>query len=150
MAEANKSITLEGGAILELQDNGFDAADELFAAFMLELAKTKTDLDLEGIDFDPSSGTELSQIGGKNLASIINVIGTIAGAKSLRAPMFNAGARCLYNGKRLEKSIFEDIDARPDFLPVAQEVIKFTLAPFFKRLGLLSLIKDAAKKSSQG
>jgi hypothetical protein len=139
-------ITLKSGAMVELQDPGFDAADDLFAAVMAEIGKARLDLDLSAIDPD----AEVSTLAGENFNSVKNLICQVAGSKPLRGPLFAAAARSLYNGLKIERATFEDINARSDFLPVAQEVMKFVLAPFFKNLDLKSLLRPEGPTKSRG
>ena len=57
-------------------------------------------------------------------------------------------ARCTIDGKKVVKDTFEPEDARQDYLPVAWEVMKLNLTPFFRGLDLSSLTRNEPAESA--
>ena len=72
----------------------------------------------------------------------------IASSETVEAAFFECAGRCLLNGQKITRETFEEPDAREDYLPIAWEVIKFNLAPFFR--GLASQLSASAPPSESG
>lgn len=133
-----EKITLKSGSTLELQMADFDDAMRLFQTIANEL-KT-VDVHLDGLTIEQIKGTDINGI--KN--AILQLLGSTAMIREIRS----CAARSLYNGNRITKDSFNPPEARQDFLPVAWEVIKFTLAPFFAGLDLSSMMKKRTTTGS--
>lgn len=122
----NETITLASGASLELGMADFKVGLRLFQVICRELKLVDIDIDF----------SNLKQLAGKDINTFKNAILQLAGSESVEKAVFDCMAKSLYNGQRIEPKTFEPEDARGDFLPVAWEVIKYNLVPFFKNLGL--------------
>jgi len=131
----NDATTLPSGAVLELQMADFKSANRLRKAVLRELQGVKVDLDLGSLDLS----ADIETLAGTNLNTIKNLICQVAGSDAIETEFFACAARCLYNNAKITEQTFEDPKSREDFIPVAMEVIKFTLRPFFKGLDLSSL-----------
>ena len=66
----------------------------------------------------------------------------------MEACLWDCLKTCLYNTKHIDRTTFEDVEARADFLPVVKEVMVYNLAPFFKNLN--SLLSTLGKNSGAG
>ena len=127
-----EKISLKSGATLELQIAPFAEAMRLFKTIANELKAV--DIHLEGLTLEKIKGTDINGI--KN--AVLQLLGSDAMELAVRTCM----ARCLYNGTKITPSSFETMDARPDYLPVAWEVVKFNMGPFFANLDLSSTAKS--------
>lgn len=124
-----EKITLKSGAILEIQLSPFAEAMRLFKTIANELKAV--DIHLDGLTIDKIKGTDIN--------GLKNGILQLLGSDALEAAVRTCQARCLYNGEKINGQTFEKPEARQDYLPVAWEVVKFNMAPFFAGLDLSSL-----------
>lgn len=122
----NETLTLKSGASLELQMAPFAVSMKLFKTIAAELKQV--DINLDGLSLEAIKGT--------NLNGIKNAVFQLLGSDQLELALGACMERCLYNGVKITKGTFESPEARQDYLPVAWEVMKFNLAPFFSSLGL--------------
>ena len=108
-----KIVRLPSGAKLVVNAAPFAEAKYLWQACAKELAHLKLSTLTEmGVDFV------------KNLFCIAT--GSMRIEKALRPCL----GRCLYNGTRIDDATFEKEDARQDFFPVMEEVLKANVLPF--------------------
>jgi hypothetical protein len=124
-----EKITLKSGATLDIQLAPFAEAMRLFKTIANELKSA--DVQLDGLSMEKIKGTDINGI--KN--AVLQLLGSDAIEASVRTCM----VRCLYNGTKITPQTFEPNDARQDYLPVAWEVVKFNMGPFFAGLDLSSL-----------
>lgn len=134
----NESVTLKSGRKLELAIAPFSIGMRLFKTAANELKQV--DVQLESLDFQKIAASDVN--------SIKNVIFQLLGSDALESAVFSCMERCLLDGVKITKSTFEDQDVRADYLPVAWEVIKLNLAPFFKNLDLSSSMPKPAPIAS--
>jgi hypothetical protein len=133
------AITLKSGAILELKMAPFSSGMKLFKTIANEL---------KGVDVE-LGGLDLKEIGSKDINSLKNVIFQLLGSDAIEACFFDCAKHSLHEGQKISRLTFEPENARGDYLPVAWEVIKFNIAPFFSGLDLSSLTKSKPKPSGQ-
>jgi hypothetical protein len=80
-----------------------------------------------------------------------NVVLTLLGSREIEAAFFECAKVCMLNAKGPDESItretFESEGTRRDLIPVALEVIKLNLLPFFEDLLSPSSTPDAATPS---
>lgn len=134
-----EKTTLKSGAVLELQMAPFAVSMRLFKTIANELKAV--DIHLDGISFKEIKNTDINGI--KN--AVFQLLGSDAVETALKSCM----ERCLYNGLKITPDIFENPEARADYLVVAWEVTKFNLAPFFKSLDLSSMASPKAPGKDQ-
>jgi len=124
-----EKLTLKSGATLDLQMAPFAVSMKLVKALANELKLVN--LQLEGLSIEKlkNSGVE----------GIKNAVLQLLGSDALELALKPCLERCLYNGTKITPETFENPQIREDYLPVAWEVMKFNVGPFFKNLGLSSL-----------
>ncbi len=132
-------ITLKSGAILVTQIAPFSSGSKLLKTLLRELKDV--DIQLENLD--------LSQIASQDINTLKNAVCQLLGSDVLEQAVFECMGRCSYNGLRIVRDTFEPENARQDYLPVAWEVIKVNLRPFFSGLDLSSLASDRPKSDAQ-
>lgn len=128
-------ITLKSGAILAVQIAPFSSGSKLLKTILRDLKDV--DIQLENLD--------LTQIAGQDINTFKNAICQLLGSDALELVVFECMGRCTYNGIRIVRDTFEPENARQDYLPVAWEVIKVNLRPFFSGLDLSSLASSPLK-----
>lgn len=55
--------------------------------------------------------------------------------EEIEAALWPCAARGTYNGLKINPALFEDLNARADFLSIMKEVLAYNLIPFSKSLG---------------
>ena len=142
-------ITLKSGATLAVSIAPFTAGNRLMKAVARELSSVDFNLEvareLSSVDFnlDLKSFDELSD---KDINVLKNVAFQTLQSDAIEAAVMECMKKCLYNEQRITEKTFEPEEARPDYLPVAWEVMKANLRPFFAGLDLSSL--TSAKPTS--
>lgn len=137
----NEPITLKSEAVLAVQLAPFTTANKLVKAVARELALVSFDMELGKVD--------LSNLQPKDLNTLKNAAFQLLQSDTVETCLFACLERCLYNGQRITRDTFEKPEARADYLPVAWEVMKANLVPFFKNLGFVSSTNEAPKPSDQ-
>lgn len=123
-------ITLKSGAELAVQLAPFSVANKLVKAVARELTTVNFDMDLGSVD--------LAKIQPKDINTLKNAAFQLLQSDPVEAALMACMERCLYNGQKIVKATFEDENTRADYLPVAWEVMKANLTPFFKNLAFES------------
>ena len=131
-----QTCSLPSGAQLVLNIADYESSDRLFRAVLSELKTSK--LDLSGIDTDNIMESDISAVlqGGFALLS----------SREIMEAIWACAIRCLYNSEKITRKAFEAEEARQDVYPMAWEVAKINLSPFFGSLASL-LKKQAAVKA---
>lgn len=129
-------ITLKSGATLEIAVASFATGNRLMKTVARELSSVNFDLNF----------TSFADLSGQDVNVIKNAVFQLLQSDALETALMECMKRCLYNGERIVPATFEAEDARQDYLPVAWEVMKANLSPFFKGLALSSL--TSAKPTS--
>lgn len=124
----NETVTLNSGVQLQLGLAPFSVGMKLFKTIANELKVV--DVNIDTLDF--------AKLAGKDVNVFKNAILQLLGSDALEVALFQCMERCLYNGEKITRQTFEPENARQDYLPVAWEVMKYNLAPFFKGLALSS------------
>lgn len=78
-------------------------------------------------------------IASDKLDKLVNIALAVNSNKEVYNALWTCLGRCLYNGEKITKETFEDLDARKQFLPIAFKCIEVNLEPFTD--GLVSLWK---------
>jgi len=110
----------------------------LFKTLANELKQV--DVKLESLNLETLKGSDVN--------AIKNALFQLLGSDNVERAVADCMARCLYRGVKITPATFEPEDARPDYFPVAWEVVKFNLAPFFKNLDLSSMTSPAPATSN--
>lgn len=135
-----ETVSLPSGAKLVLNDPPFETSMALFQAVASELMKIDTGIKID-LNFasDPDALRKL--LGGIDLPVDVlkNAVCQMIASKAVEGLLRECMGRCLYDGKSATQEMFEPRNARQDYLPVAWEVMKFNLLPFFAGLKSKSL-----------
>lgn len=136
------SITCPSGAVLVLMDAPFETSMRLLKTVARELSLVTTGLKLD-VNFgnDPAALAKLFATD-LPLDVLKNAVCQMVASDQLDSVLAECMARCTYNKLACKKDLFEDRNARQDYLLVAWEVIKHNLSPFFA--GLTSRSKTSA------
>lgn len=132
-------ITLKSGSILEVGIAPFSAGTRLMKVVAKELSTVSFNLNL-------SSFAELS---GQDINVLKNALFQLMQSDALEAALMECAKKSTYNGQKITPTTFEPEDARQDYLPVAWEVMKANLSPFFKGLNLSSLTSAKPNSDAQ-
>lgn len=137
--DTNPTITLKSGRILELQFCEFDDGTKLYKVISAELLKVNVSFKL----------TDLKTVMNRDIGELKNLFLQLLASDTLEAAIFKCAAPCTLDGQRITRSTFSDPKFRGDWFPVAFEILKFTLAPFFANLGfdLSALAVEATSKA---
>jgi len=133
----SEPITLKSGAVLVLGSPSFAHGMKLFKVIVNELKLV--DLDISSLD--------LRTFAGKDINSLKNAIFQLLGSDALEAAIFDCAIKSTYNSMKITRETFAPDEARADYFPVAWEVIKHSLRPFFSNLDL-SFLTDAKPPQS--
>lgn len=127
----NLKKKLTSGADLEVTPSSFQDAHKLFKATMRELEKVRIELGA-GVKASALLETELTD---EVLNTIKNVVTRLAGSEEVEAALWPCMERALWKNRKCNALLFDDPQAREDFLEVAREVLLFNLRPFLRGLG---------------
>lgn len=124
MTIGNKEkVSLPSGAELEITLAPFLEGERLFSA---------TAECLKGVKVD--GNTDVQDLT-SNLNSIKDMFLSCLTSQEMKNAILACLKRCTYNKQRITSwDIFDDANAREDYLTVCWEVCKFNLAPFTKNL----------------
>lgn len=129
---ANKFITLDSGAKLEVQLASFGNAHRLLKAFAAEAEKVKLNI---GVAQSAGDIVKLKNLTPETYDMLKNFVARMIASEELEEALWPCMAVVLYNGKPVSRETFEKEDARQDFLPVIREVLMANLLPFGAGLG---------------
>jgi len=110
-----KEISLPSGAKAVINAAPFSEAFKLWQACAQELAQLKI-----------SADTEL------NVDFLKNLFCIATSSEKIEAALRPCFRRCLYAGSKIDESSFEKEDARQDYFPVMEEVLRTNILPFLK------------------
>jgi hypothetical protein len=130
---SNLIKTLDSGAKIEIQIASFERSHRLFKAVTKEIESVKIALGLKG-ELKDILNLEISD---ETLNTLKDIVARLISSDTVEAALWDCMATVLYNGKKVTRDLFEDIDARKDFLVLMKEVMVYNLAPFFQNLGSL-------------
>lgn len=128
----NESVPLKSGRTLVLGMASFSVSMKLFKTIANELKQVDAEFNIESVD--------LKKLGEKDINTFKTAILQLLGSDALEMAVFQCAEKCLLDGQKITRQTFEPEDMRPDFFPVAWEVIKYNLTPFFTGLEFSSSI----------
>ena len=147
MADFTKK--LESGATLEVTMASFAEAHKLLKAVAKELETVNLSFGAKG----KGLGDVLSNVGGDEAINTIkNIFVRLIASEEIEAALWACMERATYAlpgqtvGLKINRETFEDKRARPDYLPVAKEVLVYTVSPFLQNLS--SLFSAIAPKNT--
>lgn len=136
----NLKKTLPSGAILEITMAEFVVGEELLTAVMVEAERINFELgDISGVE-------KLSDldINSEVLNTLKNFLAKAMSSTLIKESIWKCLGRATRNGIKITPDIFDDEQARGDYLIIMKEALMFNLSPFFQSLG--SLLKDIKKQ----
>lgn len=131
-------ITLPSGRSLVVNVAPFSIGKNLFKTLARELLAVRLDLDI----------TKIKSVGDLDVNVLKDALLQVIASDSIEACFFACAEKCLIEGQKITKDSFEHETARQDYLPVAWEVMKANLTPFFK--GLASALPTGDKPPASG
>lgn len=132
-------ITLKSGSELQVGIAPFAVGNRLLKTVARELAAVDFNMDFGEVD--------LSKISAKDINTLKNAAFRLLQSDDVEKAVGECMKRCLYNGQAIQPNTFEAETARQDYLPVAWEVIKANLLPFFSGLALPSPVSEKPSSS---
>ena len=119
----SEKVSLPSGAELEMTLAPFMEGERLFSATAECLKGVKVDGNADVSDLT------------SNLNSLKDMFLGCLTSQAMKEAILACLKRCTYNKQRITSwDIFDDINAREDYLAVCWEVVKFNLTPFTKSL----------------
>lgn len=115
----DKEIILQSGKKLSFQYADFEAEQDLYDVIMQELEKKNINLK------DGEIGVNIS---------LFKIIASLTGTKEVTAQFWRCANTCLYEGERITPKVFQDIEARKDFLEIKAMVVWHNMSIFFSNL----------------
>lgn len=134
-------ITLKSGNELQVGIAPFAVGNRLLKTVARELAAVEFNMDLGEID--------LSKVSTKDINTLKNAAFRLLQSDDVEKAVMECMKRCLYNGQAIQPNTFEAEAARQDYLPVAWEVMKANLLPFFSGLALPSPASEKPSSNDQ-
>lgn len=124
------TTTLKTGRELQLGLAPFAVGSKLFKTVLGELRT----INIEATKLDLNMELDLRKIDPRLINTMKDLFCEIASSDAVESAFFECAGRCLLDGKKITRETFESPDMREDYLPVAWEVIKYNLLPFFRGL----------------
>lgn len=132
-------VSLPSGAELEMTLAPFMEGERLFTATAECLKGVKVDGNADVNDLT------------SNLNSLKDAFLSCLTSQAMKDAILACLKRCTYNKQRITSwDIFDDVNAREDYLAICWEVVKFNLTPFTRSLfsklsGLIENVKTSQK-----
>lgn len=126
-----QEITLQSGNKLQIQSPQFRLAMDLIRCICKELKAQKVKIDAKELQDENQA-----------LGLVFDLIFTLVGSVEFEAAFFAIANSCLYNGEKINESLFNDREnAREDFFEIEYKIIEACIKPFMK--SLLSMLEKA-------
>lgn len=126
----NYKKTLDSGAVLEVTLAPFAVGHRLLKAVMSEIEQIKISIG----DVKDISTIFSSEMNDSVINTIKNLITRVLSSDVIEEALWVCMERATYDGKKITRDTFEDMNVRADYFIVAKEVLWFNLTPFFKNL----------------
>jgi hypothetical protein len=130
-------ILLKSGHVLVPGTPDWEPSKKLFKIMARELKQV--DISLEGLD--------MKAIQSMDMGVLLKAFFQVAGSDAIEACIIECASRSTLNDLKIVPATFAPPDMRRDYLPVAWEVMKMALVPFFE--DLLSSFSIPARGSPQ-
>lgn len=141
-----ETLDLKSGAKVEMEIASLSESAALRRSMAAEIVKADIMIDLQKLDLKTISQADLA---GDVFNSIKNVLLVLVSSETVERQLFVCMRRCRYNDVKITAETFEPKEARGDFLPIALEVIKINVLPFFAGLDWKSLIPSKTEAPVQ-
>jgi len=135
----NETVTLKSGHVLTLQMASFDEANALKQTVASELML---------VDVKLPESSDMAKLMASDASGLKNIFLMLIASKKIEAAIMGCAKRCLLDGVKVEKGLFEEPHMRGDYMPMMWEVMKFNLLPFFAGFDFKSLMPPAPAASS--
>jgi hypothetical protein len=151
-----KVTTLKSGHVLTVNVASLAAASELKSVIANELQRRVTLNGMsDGVVFALLAGNRkgvLGAIAGSDVNVLWQIVLTLLGSREIEAAFFECAKVCTLNtvgpDVKIDRTTFEPEEVRRDMIPVALEVMKENLSPFFEDLLSQSPIPGAETAAS--
>lgn len=148
MASVKKK--LESGAEIEVQSAPFSDAHKLYKAVMRELEQVRIEFGAIGKNVDKVEELLQATLTDEGMNTLKNIIARISSSDAVELALWPCMGRATWKGRKIIPDLFEEDDARADFLAVAREVLLFNLRPFLSGLSLkLAKTLEESVRASQ-
>lgn len=149
-----KLIVLKSGHRLTINLADLDTSHELLTIVTTELQRVRLDISQQVLVsiLQGDKAAALQAIAGNDANIVWNTFLVLIGSRDIRQILYRCMATCMLDAQGATEAIvpnsFAPEGARRDFLPVAWEVAKANLLPFFEDLGFGSSTPAPSKESS--
>jgi hypothetical protein len=140
------TIPLKSGHKLTVGIAPYAKANKLRKVILAEIAKVQVASELK-IDAKMLA-MDLRELSGPALSTVKNLICTLLSSDAIEQAFFECAEHCTLDGPKVTRQTFEPPEMRGDMLPIAQEVIRANVAPFFEGLDLSFLTPAAPATDS--
>lgn len=137
-------ITVSSGAEVKINVADWTSSKRLQKAINLAIKKSGVELSKVDIEqlFSGSKSEMLTSVKSGALDSLLDLVLSVDSDDEVEKALFKCLERCTYNGEKITKDTFEDVEARGDYYEIVIHCLKENLAPFFRPL--LSKLKKLA------
>ena len=126
-----QEIILQSGNKLQIQSPQFKLAMDLIRCICKEMKEQKIKIDANELKDESQA-----------LSFIFEIIFTLVGSAEFENCFFAVANTCLYNGEKINESLFNDREsAREDFFEIEYKIIEACIKPFMK--SLLTMLEKA-------
>lgn len=133
-----QEFTSASGAQVVINMAPFDDAFALKNAIMRQLSAAKLPIDFENI----KASDEL------DVGSFIKMVAGLDADPDVNEALKKCLIKCTWNGRKIDKAVFEEEGAREDYYEIAIACLKVNVGPFFK--GALSKLSTFSKGNGLG
>lgn len=145
-----ETLTLKSGRVLCLDLAPFGIGNKLRKTVFAALRGVQIEADKIDMNFDLAK-PNLGAMDPKMLNTLKNVVCEMMSNDAVEACFFECAVRCRIGStqevaKKITRETFDSAEMVGEYLPVAWEVVRFNLAPFFENLDLSSLTSGEEKK----
>jgi hypothetical protein len=137
---------LPSGRTLVVNVAPYEAANKLRRVILAELGRVTIP---EGLKIDAKLfDSELLSADGATLSALKSLASVALSSEVIERAMFECAGRSTIDNEAIKPGSFERPETRGDLIPVAWEVIKSNVGPFFAGLDLSSLIRGPRASGS--
>jgi hypothetical protein len=130
----NLKKTLHSQSELEVTMASFADSHKLLKAVMKEMERVQINFGSRAKNVNEFMNLEVTD---ETINTLKNIFSRIVSSDEVEAALWPCLERCTWNGRKVNRDLFEDEGPRGDFLEIAKEVLWFNLSPFTQSLGSL-------------
>lgn len=125
-------MTLKSGATLDVTRSPFVIGHKLFKTVLKEMKQVNLKLGLkEGQSFGSLASLELTD---DALNTVKDAFCILLSSEEIEEVLWECMLRSTYNGRKIDKALFNEDPITADYLEVAKEVMTINLIPFRQSL----------------